>query len=38
MDAHGRITELDEEWVALILEALKSGISADEIREFLNTH
>lgn len=32
------ITELDEEWVALILEDLESGISAEEIRNFLLTH
>jgi hypothetical protein len=28
--------ELDEEWVDLIKEALLLGISADEIRDFLN--
>ena len=28
--------ELDNEWVELIKEALKLGISVDEIRDFLN--
>jgi hypothetical protein len=28
--------DLDEEWVDLIKEALILGISADEIRDFLN--
>jgi hypothetical protein len=38
IDAQGVVTELDEEWVLLILEALESGITADEIRAFLTTH
>ncbi|MDQ0201888.1 anti-repressor SinI family protein [Neobacillus ginsengisoli] len=28
--------ELDTEWAELILEALKTGISVDEIRDFFN--
>jgi hypothetical protein len=29
---------LDKEWVELILNALKIGISTDEIRDFFNKH
>jgi DNA-binding transcriptional MerR regulator len=28
--------ELDKEWVELILEALNTGISVEEIKEFFN--
>lgn len=28
----------DEEWVALILEAKKIGLTLDEVRKFLNQH
>ncbi|WP_084288231.1 anti-repressor SinI family protein [Paucisalibacillus globulus] len=31
-------SELDEEWIELILEAKRVGINLDEIREFLETN
>ena len=31
-------SELDEEWIELILEAKRVGINLDEIREFLKTN
>ncbi|MDQ0155559.1 antagonist of SinR [Robertmurraya andreesenii] len=38
IEAKGCVEGLDTEWVKLILEAKRLGISKEEIREFLNSN
>ncbi|MFZ7945797.1 MULTISPECIES: anti-repressor SinI family protein [Bacillaceae] len=33
---NSEVNVIDQEWVALILEAKKLGISIEDVREFLN--